>query len=292
MGGGTVGFPVLVLFFDLPGSLGRNFALAVQAIGMVSASIYIFAARRPVDWDILRPAIAGAILGMPLGAVWIAPYVPDLWVKLTFAVVWCSFGVLHLLKLKELIAAQGTRVRNPQPLRRIGFSIGLLGGVVAAVTGVGIDMIVYATLVLLYRSDLKVAIPTSVVIMAFTSLLGISTNYLLATAFPAHFSIAPEVFANWLAAAPVVALGAPIGSIVVNLISRAPTLILVSILCIGQFLWTLIDEQVSGLTLLVALGGVLIVNAVFQLLYRVGSDHPSPVDAVEPTSCAIGHQSS
>jgi len=33
MGGGTVGFPVLVLLFDLPATLGRNFGLAVQSIG-------------------------------------------------------------------------------------------------------------------------------------------------------------------------------------------------------------------------------------------------------------------
>ncbi len=35
MGGGTVGFPVLTLLFDYPASLGRDFGLAVQSIGMV-----------------------------------------------------------------------------------------------------------------------------------------------------------------------------------------------------------------------------------------------------------------
>ncbi|MCA9134767.1 MAG: sulfite exporter TauE/SafE family protein, partial [Planctomycetales bacterium] len=76
MGGGTVGFPVLVLMLDMPASLGRNFGLAVQSIGMVSASVYIFSARRPLDWGLLRPALLGAVVGTPLGAAWIAPFVP------------------------------------------------------------------------------------------------------------------------------------------------------------------------------------------------------------------------
>ena len=87
MGGGTVGFPVLVLLFEQPGSLGRNFGLAIQSIGMVSASIYILCRRQPVDWKLLRPALLGSLIGTPLGCFFVAPFVPDIWVKLTFAVI-------------------------------------------------------------------------------------------------------------------------------------------------------------------------------------------------------------
>ncbi|MCB1567094.1 MAG: hypothetical protein KDI78_16055, partial [Xanthomonadales bacterium] len=34
MGGGTVGFPILVLLFEQPPQLGRDFSFAVQSIGM------------------------------------------------------------------------------------------------------------------------------------------------------------------------------------------------------------------------------------------------------------------
>lgn len=107
MGGGTVGFPVLVLLFDMPGSLGRSFGLAVQSIGMVSASVFILCARRPLAWNVLRPAFAGALLGTTLGAALVAPFVPDLWVKLIFAVTWASFGVMHLIKLREIVGFTG-----------------------------------------------------------------------------------------------------------------------------------------------------------------------------------------
>ncbi len=285
MGGGTVGFPVLVLFFDLPGSLGRNFGLAVQSIGMVSASIYILSARRPVHWGLLWPAMLGALVGTPLGAAFVAPFVPDLWVKLLFAVVWCSFGIMHLVKLRELVSFEGVIDRSPSWDRTFGWGIGLLGGVVASITGVGIDMIIYATLVLLYRADLKISIPTSVILMAFASVVGIASNVLLERVNPSLYRVDPEVFANWLAAAPVVALGAPFGAIVVNLISRTPTLVVVSVLCIVQFVWTIVDERVTGWPLAAAVAGVLAINGVFHVLYSWGSGRHvldgSPIVATE-----------
>ncbi|WP_417739415.1 sulfite exporter TauE/SafE family protein [Rosistilla oblonga] len=274
MGGGTVGFPVLVLWFDMPGSLGRNFGLAVQSIGMVSASIYILNARRPIDWGLLRPALLGALIGTPLGAWLVAPYVPDLWIKLTFAVVWCSFGIMHLIKIRELVATEGVSDRWRHLDRWIGLGVGFTGGIIASLTGVGIDMFVYATLVLLYRADLKIAIPTSVVIMAFTSVVGIAANVALSRINPSLYYIDPEVYANWLAAAPVVALGAPFGALIVNLISRTPTLLAVSMLCILQFVWTIVQEGLSGLPLLGAIASVLAVNGLFHLLYQCGNNRP------------------
>jgi uncharacterized membrane protein YfcA len=270
MGGGTVGFPVLVLLFDFPSSLGRNFALAIQSIGMVSATVYILAARRPLDWGLLRPALRGMLVGVPVGAAFVAPVLPDLWVKLLFAVLWASFGVMHLIKMRELVSATSDPTL-PRPYERpVGYAVGLLGGVVAAVTGVGIDMLLYAVLVLLYRSDLKTAVPTSVVIMAAASLVGILTNAALAQLAPSRYAIDPEVFANWLAAAPIVALGAPIGALVVNLIPRTPTLVIVSLLCVGQYVWTVIDQRVTGVPLVASLVAVLVIEAIFRKLYLWG----------------------
>ncbi|MEX0867542.1 MAG: sulfite exporter TauE/SafE family protein [Pirellulales bacterium] len=271
MGGGTVGFPVLVLLFDLPGSLGRNFGLAVQSIGMVSASIFLLSNRRPLDWGLLRPAMLGSLVATPLSAAWIAPYIPDLWVKLCFAVVWASFGIMHLVKMRELVSAHRANDRWAAWNRWIGLAIGVSGGVVASITGVGIDMILYAAMVLLFRADLKVSIPTSVVLMAFTSVVGITTNAILGVYNPSLYGIDPEVFANWLAAAPIVALGAPLGALVVNLIPRAPTLYVVSLLCILQFVWTLVHEQVAGAALILALLAVLAINVLFHFLYQLGA---------------------
>lgn len=270
MGGGTIGFPVLVLLFDQPGEIGRNFGLAVQSIGMVSASIYILSMRRTLEWRLLRPALGGAVVGTPVGAAFVAPFVPDMWVKLIFTVIWASFGIIHLIRVRELVVLKGTNSLGGRLDNSLGLLIGLSGGVVAAVTGVGIDMMVYVALVLLCRTDLKVAIPTSVVLMAFTSLTGIAANAGLAQLNPARYGIGPEVFANWVAAAPVVALGAPLGAFIVNRLPRAPTLLIVSALCLVQFLWTLMDEHVWGPALAGAGGGLLAMIALFHVMYLLG----------------------
>ncbi len=275
MGGGTVGFPVLVLLFEMPGSLGRNFGLAVQSIGMVSASIYILSARRPLHWRLLRAGLMGSLIGTPLGAAFIAPFVPDLWVKLIFAVVWASFGIMHLIKMRELVNATGITERWRKWDGTIGVALGLTGGIVSSITGVGIDMMVYAILVLLYRADLKISIPTSVILMAFTSVVGIVSNVLLSQVNPSLYRIDPEVFSNWLAAAPVVAIGAPFGVIVVNVIPRKPTLLVVSTLCIVQFAWTIIHERVTGFELVGAFIGVFAFNAAFHFLYSLGHSKPA-----------------
>lgn len=266
MGGGTVGFPILVLLFGEPAQLGRDFSFAVQSVGMVSASVFILCRRQPVEWAMLAPALLGSLIGTPLGIVYVAPHVSALAIKIIFAVVWCSFGVLHLYRTREFARAEGLTAPMPRFDRWIGFAIGFSSGLtVAAITGVGIDMVLYATLVLLRRADLKIAIPTSVIIMGFTSLVGI--------AFKGLFTgVQPGVFENWLAAAPVVALGAPLGVFIVNRIGRVPTLYFVAVLCIGQFVWTVRDEWSSlGIHgLFLALAGVLAFNVVFEALHRWG----------------------
>lgn len=253
MGGGTVGFPVLVLLFELPASLGRDFSFAIQSIGMTSASIFILARRQPLAFSMLNGAIVGSLVGTPLGIFFVAPLIPDLWIKIVFAVIWASFGLLHLYRIGEISSHSGMTEFDEHWDLKVGFALGAFAGAtVVAVTGVGIDMMVYATLVLLCRADLKVAIPTSVIIMAFTSLWGIA----LKSAFG---DIQPYVFDNWLAAAPVVALGAPLGVLVVEMIGRKPILMFVAVLCVGQFVWTCYaarsDLGFSGILLaLVAVG--------------------------------------
>jgi uncharacterized membrane protein YfcA len=237
MGGGTVGFPVLVLFFDQPAQLGRDFSFAVQSIGMVSASIFILVRRQPLAGAMLKGAVLGSTVGTPLGILILSPWIPSLAIKLVFAVVWGSFGFLHLLRLKEIAGHEGMTDFDERWDGRAGFLVGVLAGsTVVAVSGVGIDMVLYTVLVLLCRADLKIAIPTSVIIMAYSSVVGILTKNLFT-------GVEPGVYGNWLAAAPVVALGAPLGVLVVERIGRKPTLLVVAFLCVGQLAWTLWLER-------------------------------------------------
>ncbi len=267
MGGGTVGFPILVLLFKMPATLGRDFSFAVQSIGMTSASIFILARRQPLAWSMLKGATVGALLGVPLGIFFIAPLVPALWIKLIFAIVWASFGVLHLLRINEISSHDGMTEFDERWDFRVGLVLGIFSGAtVVAVTGVGIDMVLYAALVLLCRADLKIAIPTSVIIMAFSSVLGVVVKNVFT-------GLQPETYWNWLAAAPIVALGAPLGVFVVNLIGRKPTLLFVSVLCVGSFVWTCKTEwsQLGILGLIASLAGVGLFLLGFEKLRAWGA---------------------
>ncbi len=273
MGGGTVGFPVLVLLFNEPASMGRDFSMAIQSIGMVSASILIFCMRMPLEWRMLRWAIAGATFGVPLGLAFIAPHVPGLYVKLTFATLWASFGMLHFVKVGEIARMSGLTSMTERFDAISGLSIGLFAGaLIASTTGVGVDMLIYIVLVLMCRADLKIAIPTSVVLMAYASLIGIATQSTLAHLMPSRYSLSPGLLANWIVAAPIVALGAPFGVVACKLIPRRVTLLIVSGLCMIQFVWTLYNERASINAAILAsvLVALLALNLVFMLMYDAG----------------------
>jgi len=82
----------------------------------------------------------------------------------------------------------------------------------------------------------------------------------------------PGVYENWLAAAPVVALGAPLGVFVVARLGRKSTLLVVATLCVGQFFWTCFVEQhtLGFLGSLLALIAVCVLLAVFEELRTFG----------------------
>lgn len=263
MGGGTIGFPVLVLFFDQPADFGRQFSFLIQSIGMTSASIYILCSRRAVAWGVLRWAAGASALSLVATHYWLFPLVSDAVVKLTFAGIWGGFGIVTLVKLRQLLAHHHPPTLGARPDMVMGVVGGGIGGVASGLTGVGVDMVVYTLLVLVYRADLRAAIATSVILMAWNSLVGTFLTWL-------DGGIEPEVFGNWLAAAPIVLLGAPLGAWVVERIRRGPTLLFVSALCILQLFWTL--SRVGASTATMALMGVLVLglNAVFHLLFAIG----------------------
>lgn len=266
MGGGTVGFPVLVVLMDSPAALGRDFSFAVQSIGMTSASIYILCKRQPIEWPMLRAALVGTLIGTPLGILFVAPLVPDLFIKLLFAAMWCSFGLIHLRRTSEITSYEGMIPHDVEFDHRVGFLTGLVGGTtVASITGVGIDMLIYMALVLWCHADLRIAIPTSVILMAFTSLIGIATKLVLG-------AVTPGTYENWLAAAPIVAIGAPIGALVVSHVGRRSTLYVVSILCVAQFIGTLMRERdlLTTWTLVATLLAIIGFLIAFQNMYRKG----------------------
>jgi uncharacterized protein len=268
MGGGSVAFPILVLLFGEPVRLGRDFSFAVQSLGMGSAVLYMLVSGRPLAWGVLRWALLGSAIGTPLGLVVFAPHATEVQVKLLFAVVWAGFGVMTLLRLRELAAQSGILARGPRIERGAGLSVGLVGGAcLAALTGVGVDMLLYSVLVLLFRADLKLAVPSAVTLMAFTSLVGLATRFSLAAIEPAQAGFAPGLWEYWLGAAPIVVVGAPLGALAVSLVPRVFTLRFVSLLCLAQLAWVCAQARLSGSALGLVMGAVAALCLLLETLY-------------------------
>lgn len=232
MGGGTVGFPVLVLVYDFSSAIGRNFGLCVQATGMTSAAIFILCRGIQIERRVLGWAVLGSAFGLLLGTFVAVPVVPDTAVKLLFSCLWACFGVLTLARNKEFCSLQSRPAIAPRLARSVGLLVGVVGGVTTSLIGVGVDLLLYTVLVLGFRMDLKVAVPTAVTGMAMTSVLGVALHLAIG-------DFEREVFFSWLAACPIVLLGAPVGAFFVSVISREKTLYFVAILCLLQFVWTI-----------------------------------------------------
>lgn len=263
MGGGTIGFPILVLLFDQPASLGRSFSFCIQSIGMSSATVFLISSRAPIAWRMLIAAMATSAVVIPLTLVYLVPLVQDLYIKLIFACLWAAFGVMTLAKVRDLTRAHHPGYASPGMDALMGVLIGVLGGISTGLTGVGIDMVLYCVLVLMYRCEMRAAIGTSVIIMAFGSLVGVVSSSLMGR-------LTPEVFYNWAAAAPIVAIGAPLGALMMRIIPRGLTLVFVALLCVGQFVWTLVEERPAIGIIAISVGAVIGANLLFMWMYFVG----------------------
>ena len=260
MGGGTVAFPILVMVFGQAPANARNFGLIIQALGMTSAMIFIIGRRVPLPFRLLTGSSMGSVLGFLAGTFAIGPYLPSSLVKLLFSCLWMSFGLLTLARNPEICGLKGA---PPKDAIGIGFAAGLIGGTVAAMIGVGVEFAVYAVMVLIFRSDLKIAIPTAVSAAALASIVGAALHISLR-------DVDSEAFYNWMAAGPIVIFGAPTGTWLVSVLPRVKVLYFVSALCVFQFVWTLWTTAHSATEWTFTAGAMAVAVITLMVLYRYG----------------------
>ena len=263
MGGGSVAFPILVYVFGESPENARNFGLAIQALGMTSALLFIFGRGVPVQRKLLACSCAAAAVGMILGTFFVAPYVARSIVKLLFSCLWMSFAIVTLARNAEFCQLKTAPNMDWNGAARIGLPIGLLGGVIAAMIGVGLEMLLYTVLVLLFRCDLKVAVPTAVCATAIASIVGAAIHIGIG-------DIPRAIFGDWLACAPLVIFGAPAGTFIVTRIPRIKLLYFVSGLCVFQFIWTLWATPMRMIEWIFVAATLTLAITGFIVLYKKG----------------------
>jgi uncharacterized protein len=269
MGGGTVAFPILVLVFNQQASNARNFGLIIQALGMTSAMLFIIGRKVPLPVRVLLGSTAGAAIGFGIGTFLIAPHVPASLVKLLFSCLWMSFGLLTLSKNGEICGLKGKGPGDTPSAELIGLAAGLIGGTMASMIGVGVEMAVYTVMVLVFRADLKIAIPTAVSAAALASIEGAALHLYLG-------DIDSQALFNWLAAGPIVIFGAPTGTYLVSILPRMKVLYFVSSLCVLQFIWTLQQTAHSPTEWWFVAIAMIAAVIVLSTLYRTGKHTVQP----------------
>jgi uncharacterized membrane protein YfcA len=251
MGGGTVAFPALVLGFGRSPAMARDFGLAIQSVGMISALLFIVKRGIPVERRLLAWSCAGAVVGLALGTFLLAGRVPADWVKLLFATLWITFGAwLVTGTAKEASSPRAAAHADEMPV--FGLAVGAVGGAVMSLIGVGPEMLVYAALVIRFGWGPRAAVPTAVCATALSAPVGLA---LRAWTVGVH----PEVFPVWLAAMPIVIFGAPAGAYISTRMPRAVLLRIIGALCLIQFGVTVgqvrpTPAQWAGVAALAALG--------------------------------------
>lgn len=261
-GGGAVAFPVFTKLLNVSPHDARVFSLAIQSVGMTSASLLIILLRIPVDWQVIRWATLGGIAGITLSVTILAPVLsPDL-TKILFTVIVSSFAIT-LLALNQGIQLRHQQLPVSGPVE-CGLLIlfGFIGGVVSGLVGNGIDIVTFSLMVLLFRISEKVATPTSVLLMAINAIAG----FLLYSFVVDGFTI--QVRAYWLAAVPVVVVGAPMGALFCSRLSRqviANILLgLIAIELVSSLMLVKFDKTISVISLLT----FCCLSSIYFLMYK------------------------
>jgi uncharacterized membrane protein YfcA len=153
---------------------------------------------------------------------------------------------------------------------------GFVGGVVSALVGTGENSVAFMVMVLLFRINEKIVTPTTVILMTMVTIPGFLFHIFVLR------DVTPAVMGYWLAAVPVVAVGAPLGALICSHMKRHAIVLLLLFLIALEFLSTLLLVPMSRHVLLASLATLAACGLIDWAMsraprYRPAS--PSPRDA-------------
>ena len=263
-GSAAVAYPIFTLILNIDPPVARNFAFAIQSIGMTSASLLIIGMRLKVDWNYIIFVTIGGVVGLFLGTYYVVPFVSPVHAKLFFVSLYLSFGVALWLQNRRSQRQVFDRIENFENSDKGRLIIfGLVGGIISSIFGTGINIFTFCLMTIYYRVSEKVATPSSVIIMTIETILGLFIHTQLIKDFQ------PEAFEIWLACVPFVAVFAPLGAFVISKMPRKGIATLLYWILIIQFFGAMLVIKPSliqlSLCMLVLASGI----GLFSYLAKV-----------------------
>jgi uncharacterized membrane protein YfcA len=229
-GGGAIAYPILSIWFSLPSGMARDFSLAIQAIGMTSASIYILSSRRR-SWHFYRHIplyVVFNVLGLVSGLSWFnvgaTPVLQMIFVSLALAFIAALWSVRRFGDQADFELRGKFRMI-------IVFLMCFLGGLASSMFGTGSDMLLYICLSCWFAMKEKEATDLSIITMAAISVIGILIRWLLMG------DVDSSIYHMWLAAVPIVLLGAPLGNWLLNNVKKESMLLFLFAFNLWTFVW-------------------------------------------------------
>jgi uncharacterized membrane protein YfcA len=211
-GGGAVAFPVMTLFFDLKPHAARDFCLMIQSFGMLVAAATIVIMRIKFNSQAIIYGSLGGTVGICLGLSYLGDVFSPPFIKMFFTSFWLSFAIAL-----NFIGKNKSRIKKHEPVTPSMMSnvllliLGVLGGVMSSLVGTGLDILIFSYLTLYSGVSLKIATPTSVILMGINSLIGFIFKH-----FFIPGGMMPESWDFLLVCIPVVIIGAPLGAIYIS----------------------------------------------------------------------------
>ncbi|MBX2810111.1 MAG: sulfite exporter TauE/SafE family protein [Cellvibrionaceae bacterium] len=205
VGGGAVAFPIFTKVLHIDSQSALIFSLAIQSVGMTTASIMLLVSRVPLCKRVIFYSIASGGCGLLISLFFLRLHLATADIKYLFSLF--SFFVAVALIFERLRNTRA-KVLDPKTPRAITLMIGsFTGGLLSGVIGVGIDFILFTLMIFCWNYDFKKATATSVVVMAINAVIGFTAVLMTGDLFI-------EPISNyWLAAVPVVVFGAPLGAL-------------------------------------------------------------------------------
>ena len=223
LGGGAVAFPALTKIFSVDPVTAKSFSLAIQAVGMSSASLYIISRVRNLPYSFMALYLAGASAGLFVSFAFIESRVPAVDLRIAFTLFLLCFLLVYLFTRHSHNVSTETHLERTYRDIFVTLFGGLLGGLIAGLLGSGADLVGFCLLALYFRIEIIRATQISVILMAVSSIIGLG--------FKALFfgGVGQQVLDLWVLAAPVVLFGAPLGA---ALCRRIPPTLLLWFICL------------------------------------------------------------
>lgn len=273
-GGGAVAFPVFTKLLDVSAADARTFSLSIQALGMGTAAVAIALTRRPVDVSALRLTVPAAVSGY-LAASWALLYFtpPSAYTKVFFTLVVVITGAATVLSRRGLIVEQlSSASLDSANTKAALLAVAASGGAISALLGSGADVAVYLLLTVVLGVRPSVGVATSVVTMAAVSIVGLALSLATGALSPASLLADTDLFGMWLAAIPVVVIGAPVGSWLASRVTSSVLTYFIAALSAIELLSTALfleDLRTNPGVLLFAVVGLVAVVYVVKALLSV-----------------------